>query len=212
MTELDKISTIEKAVHNRNYPEKDLYEIYKRFQFNINQLLNAKDSYKSLSLIEGRALLYQKILLESETGKKLDLISTLKESFKKENINNAFDNELRNLLEDINPSAVPSNFTRFYQNNIKKSENENKKIKFNNDILHQSKLVNYFNGDYAKSKIEKDVNNFLKKIKKNKKYFFSKKDVIFLESLKSDGIQISKKYDDLYEIDQNEIPSEYTIR
>ena len=211
MTELDKISTIEKAVHNRNYPEKDLYEIYKRFQFNINQLLNAKDSYKSLSLIEGRALLYQKILLESETGKKLDLISTLKESFKKENINNAFDNELRNLLEDINPSAVPSNFTRFYQNNIKKSENENKKIKFNNDILHQSKLVNYFNGDYAKSKIEKDVNNFLKKIKKNKKYFFSKKDVIFLESLKSDGIQISKKYDDLYEIDQNEIPSDIQL-
>ena len=149
--------------------------------------------------------------MESETGKKLDLISTLKESFKKENINNAFDNELRNLLEDINPSAVPSNFTRFYQNNIKKSENENKKIKFNNDILHQSKLVNYFNGDYAKSKIEKDVNNFLKKIKKNKKYFFSKKDVIFLESLKSDGIQISKKYDDLYEIDQNEIPSDIQL-
>ena len=118
---------------------------------------------------------------------------------------------LKNLLEDINPSAVPSNFTRFYQNNIKKSENENKKIKFNNDILHQSKLVNYFNGDYAKSKIEKDVNNFLKKIKKNKKYFFSKKDVIFLESLKSDGIQISKKYDDLYEIDQNEIPSDIQL-
>ena len=71
---------------------------------------------------------------------------------------------------------MPSNFTRFYQNNIKKSENENKKIKFNNDILHQSKLVNYFNGDYAKSKIEKDVNNFLKKIKKRiKNTFFQKK-------------------------------------
>ena len=42
ISELDKISTIEKAVHNKNYPEKDLFEIYKRFQFNINQLLNAK--------------------------------------------------------------------------------------------------------------------------------------------------------------------------
>ena len=41
--------------------------------------------------------------------------------------------------------------------------------------MHQSKLVNYFNGDYSKSKIEKDLNNFLKKIKKDKKYFFSKK-------------------------------------
>ena len=39
--ELDKIATIEKAVHDKNYPEKDLYDLYKRFQFNINQLLNA---------------------------------------------------------------------------------------------------------------------------------------------------------------------------
>ena len=29
---LDKISNIELAVHNKNYPEKDLFEIYKRFQ------------------------------------------------------------------------------------------------------------------------------------------------------------------------------------
>ena len=39
----------------------------------------------------------------------------------------------------------------------------NKKIKYNNKILHQSKLVNYFNGDYAKSKIEEDLNKYLKK-------------------------------------------------
>ena len=90
-------------------------------------------------------------------------------------------------------------------------KDKDKRIKFNNDVLHQSKLINYFNGDYAKSKIEKDVNNYLKKIKKNKKYFLSKKDIIFLESLKSDGIEISKKYDDLYEIDPNEIPSDIQV-
>ena len=33
-----------------------------RFQFSINQLLTANESYKSLSNIEARALLYQKIL------------------------------------------------------------------------------------------------------------------------------------------------------
>ena len=82
------------------------------------------------------------------------------------------------------------------------------KIKFNNKVLHQSKLVNYFNGDYAKSQIEKDLEKFLKKIKKDKKYFLSKKDIIFLEALKSDGIQISKKYDSLYQIKQSEMPAD----
>ena len=66
--------------------------------------------------------------------------------------------------------------------------------------MHQSKLINYFNGDYAKSKIEKDVDNFLKKIKKKKNIFYLKKDIIFLESLKSDGISISDKYDNLYQV------------
>ena len=103
---------------------------------------------------------------------------------------------------------MPSNFTTFYNQHIKNDEITNKKIKYNNKILHQSKLVNYFNGDYAKSKIEEDLNKYLKKIKKNKKYFLSKKDIIFLEALKSDGIQISKKYDDLYKVNQSEMPAD----
>ena len=37
--------------------------------------------------------------------------------------------------------------------------------------------------------ITKDLNNYLKKIKKDKKYLFSKKDVILVEALKSDGIK-----------------------
>ena len=211
LTEIDKISTIEKATHNKNFPEKDLFEIYKRFQFNINQLLNAKESYKTLSSIESRALIYQKILLESDMVEKLKLLLILKNIFKKDKIENAFDNELKKYLEKIDPLKIPANLTSFYYTNIDLEEDREKKIKYNNSIIHQSKLVNYFNGDYTKSKIEKDVNNLLKKVKKDKKYFLSKKDVILLESLKSDGIEISKKYDDLYEIDASEIPTDIQV-
>ena len=211
LLDLEKISTIEKATHNKNYPEKDLFEIYKKFQFNINQLLNVENSYKSLSKIEGRALIYQKILLESEMVEKLKLLKLLKSLFKNDNINDAFDTELKNFLEKINPTDIPDNLTSFYYTNIEIKENKESEIKFNKEILHQSKLINYFNGDYSKSKIEKDIDNFLKKIKKNKKYFFSKKDQIFLESLKSDGIEISNKYDDLYEINDSEIPTDIQV-
>ena len=211
LSEIDKISTIEKATHNKNYPEKDLFEIYKRFQFNINQLLNVENSYKSLSKIEARALIYQKILLESEMVEKLKLLKLLKNLFKNDNINNAFDSELKKFLEKINPTDIPDNLTSFYYTNIEIKDTKENEIKFNKDILHQSKLINYFNGDYSKTKIEKDIDNFLKKIKKNKKYFFSKKDQIFLESLKFDGIEISNKYDDLYEINESEIPTDIQV-
>ena len=211
ITEFEKISIIEKATHNKNYPEKNLYKLYKRFQFNINQLLNAKDFYKSLTNIEARALIYQKVLLESEKNEKLKLLKILKELFKKDNLANAFDEELKNFLNDIDPAEVPDNLTSFYYTNIEIEKNLEKKIKFNNNIIHQSKLLNYFNGDYSKSKIEKDLNNILKKVKKDKNYFLSKKDIIFLESLKSDGVEISKKYEDLYKINDSEIPSDIQV-
>ena len=135
----------------------------------------------------------------------------LKDLFEEEGIGNAFDLELKKFLNKISIEDVPSNFTTFFNNYKKNEQVIDEKIKFNNKILHQSKLINYFNGDYAKTKIEEDINKFLKKIKKNKKYFISKKDIIFIEALKSDGIQISKKYDDLYEIKKSEMPSDIQL-
>ena len=208
ITDVDKISTIEKATHDKNYSEEELFEFYKRFQFNINQLLNTKESYKSLSSIEGKALVYQRLLLAEEPKLKLELMKILKDIFKSEGIEDAFDEELRKSLKQIEETDVPSNFTTFYNQYIKNDEIINKKIKYNNKILHQSKLVNYFNGDYAKSKIEEDLDKFLKKIKKDKKYSLSKKDIIFLEALKSDGIKISKKYENLYKVNKSEMPSD----
>ena len=206
ITDIDKISTIEKATHDKNYSEEELFEFYKRFQFNLEQLLNTKESYKTLSSIEGKALVYQRLLLTEEPKLKLELMKILKDIFESEDIGNAFDTELAKFLKKIDEKDVPSNFTTFYNQHIKNDEITNKKIKYNNKILHQSKLVNYFNGDYAKSKIEEDLDKFLKKIKKDKKYFLSKKDIIFLEALKSDGIEISKKYENLYEINKSEMP------
>jgi hypothetical protein len=208
ITDIDKILTIEKATHDKNYSEEELFEFYKRFQFSFNQFLNTNELYKTLSPIEGRALVYQRLLLTEEPRLKLELIKILKNIFIADGISNAFDNELIKSLNQISEKDIPSNFTTFYNSYIKKDEVIDKRIKYNNKILHQSKLVNYFNGDYSKSKIEEDLNKFLKKIKKDKKYFLSKKDMIFLEALKSDGIKIEKKYENIYEINKSEMPAD----
>ena len=211
LNDLDKISLIEKATHDKNYSENELFEIYKRFQFNINQLLNATELYKSLSNVEAKALIYQKILLESDTTNKLEMIKILKDLFIQDNHGNAFDEQLFIMLENINSDEVPSNLSTFYYTYLKKDEKRKKDIKYNKDSLHQSRLVNYFNGDYAKSKIKKDLDSFLKKIKKDKKYNLTKKDIIVIESIKSDGIEISKKYDNLYELNESEMPTDIQI-
>ena len=211
LTDLNKITTIEKATHEKNYTEKELFELYKRFQFNINQLLNIKESTKVLSAIEARALIYQGILITNETENKLELMNALKNSFSNDGIENAFDIELRRFLNEIKKEEVSSNFTTFYDNHINEEKDELTNIKINNKVLHQSKLINYFKENISIKNITIDLNNSLKKIKKNKKYFFSKKDVILVETFKSDGIKISDKYKDLYKINELEIPSDIQI-
>jgi len=206
---LDKISMIEQATHKKNYAEKELYNLYKRFQFNINQLLNVKESSKLLSNIEARALIYQGILITTETEKKLEFMNALKNSFINEGIEGAFNTELQSFLKEINVEDLPSNFTTFYNRYVIVEEKTSlTNIKLNNKILHQSKILNYFKKESSIKNIDKELNDFLRKIKKDKKYFFSTKDIIMVESLKSDGVEVSEKYKNLYKINDSEVPAD----
>ena len=211
LEDLDMVATVEKATHEKNYTEKELSNLYKRFQFTIDQLINIRDASKVLTSIETRALIYQGILITSEIDKKLELMNALQNSFRNDGLENAFVEELRFFLKDIDIEEIPSNYTSFYNRYVNEENDKFKNIKINNKILHQSKLINYFNGEIPTNNISKDLNIFLKKIKKNKKYFFSKKDIILVEALKSDGVKVSEKYNTLYEIDETEMPSDIQV-
>jgi len=199
----DQVKLIETATNEGAYEEQELFDLYKRFQFDINQLINVNDAHKLLPDYQGRALLYQRLLLTSDSSLKLDLSSMLNKSFDESNLSNVFDKELSKILKTINEDQVPSNFTTFYKQNIENEKAKELRIKFNNKIFHQSKLLNYFLNKTSLPKVEKETNDLLKKIKRNKKYVFSKKDIMMIESLKSDGVQILKKYDKLYKHEPN---------
>ena len=195
----EQVKLIETATNEGAYEEQELFDLYKRFQFDINQLINVNDVYKLLPNYEGRALLYQRLLLTSDSFLRLELSSKLSESFNESNLPNAFDEELAKILKTINQDQIPSNLTTFYNQHRESNKEKELRIKFNNKVFHQSKLLNYFLNKTSLPKVEKETNDLLKKIKKNKKYAFSKKDIIMIESLKSDGVQILKKYDKLYD-------------
>ena len=136
----------------------------------------------------------------------MDLIKTLKDSFSKEGNENAFKDELSFFLKNIDLNEVPSNFVSFYGEFLNHEKLNLTKIKINNKIIHQSKLLNYFRFNKEKKNIEKNLNDLLKKIKKEKDYNISIKDIILIESLKSDGIKIKKQYAGMYELNTLNMP------
>jgi hypothetical protein len=80
----------------------------------------------------------------------------------------------------------------YLKNNLITDENKKKKIKFNNEVFHQSKVLNYFLNKQSLPKTQKLTDNLLSKMKKDKNYSFNFKDVVLLQSLRSDGIKIDQ--------------------
>ena len=189
--EIETIKLYESAAAEGTFNKEEIFNIYKRYLFNVNQLLNVSDAYKTLPKYKARALVYQSILLSENVETKIRLIFLLKDLFEKDKLENIFSNEIKRLLKEIDRNEIPENFLArvdFYiQDKYKLSSN----IKFDNNVIHRSKLIKYFLEDnYPIKKLEKDFELVHKKVKKNKKYFISIKDIILLETLKHDGIKI----------------------
>ena len=84
------------------------------------------------------------MLLTVEPNEKVNLAQLLKNLFETDNLSNAFYVELSKILFSIDKSKITSDLVSFYENNIINDETEIKKIKYNNKIIHQSKLLKLF--------------------------------------------------------------------
>ena len=200
------ILTYERAAAENSIQSDKIFKIYKQIAFNVNQLINALDVYKNLPNYKARALIYQSMLLSDNIEKKLYLVFLLKDLFEKDKLINVYSKELTKILRNIDPKKIPENYQEAVKLNIKGNLQDNKKIKFNNDIIHRSKIIKHFlKDDNSNSKVEKDFKSVYKKIKRNKKYFISIMDIIVLESLLEDGVNLPK------DLTFDEISAELTI-
>jgi len=200
------ITTYEKAAAENSFKNEEIFNIYKQILFNVNQLINATEVYKNLPNYKARALIYQSILLSDNVEKKLDLIFLLKKLFEKDKLENVYSKELTKILRSIDPNKIPENYEEIVELNINKNFKDKKKIKFDNDILHRSKVIKYFFDDNNKiNKTEKDFKSVYKKIKRNKKYFISIMDIIVLESLAIDGMDLPN------DLNLDELASQLTV-
>ena len=200
------ISTYEQAAATNSFESEEVFKIYLKMYFNFNQLLNVDEIYKTLPNYKARAIIYQSILLTTNIERKIDLAFLLKDLFAKDKLLHVYTNELSVILKSIDPDKIPENYIKLVKENSKQNILSRKKIKFKNDILHRSKVIKHFlDKDVKISRTEKDLKEVYKKIKKNKKYFISIKDIVVLESLKIDGVALPK------DLNLDELSSQLTI-
>jgi len=202
----EKLKNLEIAANLGQLEKKKIFDIYKRIPFALNNLINANNIHQTLNTSDARALIYQKYLLSDNDENKIKLLFLLEDLFKKDDLTNVYSKFMSDRLKEINLKKVPESYQEIVNNKIITDEDlQLGKIKFDDKILHKSRLVKYFSEETNPKKIQKDFNKIYKKIKKNRKYFFSAKDLALVESLATDGFLIPK------ELDYQKISKKYNI-
>ena len=208
-TNKEKIKELEIAANNNKLDKKTIFEFYKQIPFNLNSLINAKNNYQTFDESDARALIYQKYLLSESIENKIEYLFLLEDLFKKSDLTNIYPKFLSDQIEEIGLENIPEKYQETAQSRILSETNFLKgKIKYNDKILHQSKILKYYIEGEDKKKIQKDIDKIFKKVSKNKKYFISAKDLALADSLINDGFSLPEnfKYADLskkFEIPEN---------
>jgi hypothetical protein len=185
----DVILTYEQAAAQNSFGKEEIFKIYLKVNYNFNQLMNVDEIYKTLPSYKARALIYQSLLLSNDIEKKIYFAFLLKDLFIKDKIFNIYAEELSRILKSIDVEKIPKDYLELVNENI--DRNSINKIKFDNDILHRSKVIKHFLDNNGRSgRTEKDFKSIYKKMKKNKNYFISIKDIIVIESLIADGVTL----------------------
>ncbi|MDB9760777.1 hypothetical protein OAB59_02295 [Pelagibacteraceae bacterium] len=203
----EQIKELEVAANNNSLAKSYILEVYKSIKFSFNDLLNIDLVYPTLDPISARALVYQKILLSDNTETKLKYLFLLNDLFINDNLSNVFKVHLSQELENLDGEKIPLEYeTLVSKNIIYKKINKLGKIKYSDKNYHTSKIIRYYVEKNVSRKItEKELIKVHKKLKKNRKYKFSLKDVILLESLKHDGFLLPKDIN-YEEISKNNLP------
>jgi len=195
LTDKKEIKELEFAANDGQINPSIIFNIYKQTPFNLSTLINAKDLYQTIDTSEARSLIYQKYLLAEDTETQVEYLFLLEDLFKKDKLTNVFSKVLSNNLQKIGIENIPKKFKEISESRIERNEKlVLGKVKYNDKVLHQSKIMKFYLENEEEKKIQKEINKVFKKINKNKKYFFSAKDLALVDALTTDGFNIPNNF------------------
>ena len=196
ISDKERLNELELAANKGQINKDIIFKIYQQVPYNLSELINAKDKYQNLQGIEARSLIYQKYLLSEDNESKIEYLFLLEELFKKENLQNIYSKFLSDKIQEIGIENISERYQEIAKSRIIRDEEfALGRVKYNDKILHQSKILKYYFENENEKKVQKDIDKIFKKISKNRKYFYSAKDLALIDSLINDGFSLPSNFD-----------------
>jgi hypothetical protein len=196
ISDKERLNELELAANQGQINKDIIFKIYQQVPYNLRELINAKSKYQNLQGIEARSLIYQKYLLSEDNESKMEYLFLLEELFKKENLQNIYSKFLSDKIQEIGIENISERYQEIAKSRIiSDDEFTLGKVRYNDKILHQSKILKYYFENENAKKVQKDIDKIFKKISKNRKYFYSAKDLALIDSLINDGFSLPSNFD-----------------
>ena len=200
------VEFLEQGSNIELFKTENIFAIYKKIIFGIEDLLNPNETYIKYHSVKGRALLYQAILLTKDHEQKLTFIEALQNSYKKSKFLNLGNKVYYQLISDIDQKYLTKEIQEQkvqYFESLKKKKSD---LETNDKFLHTSDAVFLLTDEKPESKSKKSLETFADLVD-DKKYEVTKKDVAMINLLAQQKVYLPSSLRKFVNPDEIYIPN-----
>ena len=200
------VEFLEQGSNIELFKTENIFAIYKKIIFGIEDLLNPNETYIKYHPVKGRALLYQAILLTKDQQQKLTFIEALQNSYKKSKFLNLGNKVYYQLISDIDQKyltkEVQEQMVQYFES-LKKKKSD---LETNDKFLHTSDAVFLLIDEKPESKSKKSLETFADLVD-DKKYEVTKRDVAMINLLAQQKVYLPSSLRKFVNPDEIYIPN-----
>ena len=200
------VEFLEQGSNIELFKTENIFAIYKKIIFGIEDLLNPNETYIKYHSVKGRALLYQAILLTKDQEQKLTFIEALQNSYKKSKFLNLGNKVYYQLISDIDQKyltkEVQEQMVQYFES-LKKKKSD---LETNDKFLHTSDAVFLLIDEKPESKSKKSLETFADLVD-DKKYEVTKRDVAMINLLAQQKVYLPSSLRKFVNPDEIYIPN-----
>ena len=200
------VEFLEQGSNIELFKTENIFAIYKKIIFGIEDLLNPNETYIKYHSVKGRALLYQAILLTKDHQQKLTFIEALQNSYKKSKFLNLGNKVYYQLISDIDQKyltkEVQEQMVQYFES-LKKKKSD---LETNDKFLHRSDAVFLLIDEKPESKSKKSLETFADLVD-DKKYEVTKRDVAMINLLAQQKVYLPSSLRKFVNPDEIYIPN-----
>ena len=172
----ERLKELEIAANQGQVNPDTIFKIYQQIDFNLNELINAQNIYQTLNESDKIIDISKVFIIREQRHKNGVSFLLLEDLFKKDGLSNVYSKFLSDEIKKMGIDNISERYQEIAKVKIISADKLTLgKVKYNDKILHQSKIIKFYLEGESEKKVQKDIDKIFKKLAKIKNIFIQQK-------------------------------------